>query len=315
MSTTTAISNWRQQESCSDDEQVEIEPPFANYSGSDIGHITDTESGQHVGSTSAAALNPAVQYSLPETSDHSSDVTPVRVSAEPKIHPLGGSSRALVKELFGTIEPDKLPSNYPVNVFTEGQICRVLRVVADETVRASSDMLENLLYRASQISLSSGPDADSGKIRAAARRGSSVVTSSGRYPESTAGGCTDTSGVLRSDDNFASIGYSNEPSEPGLITVRSRASRSSSSQMDPGSPFPTSSIDSPGAQTLAALKKEAIHDRQHKARNQKCRFTASSSKTHRARRGVSRTCKVVKEAYFRCMECTRTFVLGPVDPK
>ena len=171
-------------------------------------------------------------------------------------------------------------------------------------------MLEILVSGASQISLTSGPGAESGE-----KRGSSVVTSSGRYPESTAGGCSDTSGALRSDDDFARVGYSYEHSEPNLITATPLTSQPSSSQIDPGSPFATFSAHSLGAQTLSALKQEAIQDRQFKSRNQKVRFTASSSKTPKARRGVPRTCKMMKEAYFNGMEWTRTFVSGPVDPK
>ena len=44
---TTELSIWRQPESCSEDEQIEIEQPFANYSSSQLGHLTDTESGRH----------------------------------------------------------------------------------------------------------------------------------------------------------------------------------------------------------------------------------------------------------------------------
>ena len=75
------------------------------------------------------------------------------------------------------------------------------------------------------------------------------------------------------------------------------------------------SADSPGVQTLAELKKEAVHDRQERTRNEKGRYVASSKGTARTKLGVSRSCKVMKEAYFKGMEWTRTFVSGPVDPK
>ena len=144
-------------------EQIEIEPPFANYSSSEIGHLTDNESDRYVGSTLAEALKPPAQYSLLVASDQSSDVTPVRVPEEPKTLPLGGSCRALIKEYFGNNDPERLPPGHPVIVFTEGQLGSVLRVVADETACALYDMLENLVYRASRISLSTKPRANSGK--------------------------------------------------------------------------------------------------------------------------------------------------------
>ena len=47
----------------------------------------------------------------------------------------------------------------------------------------------------------------------------------------------------------------------------------------------TFSADSPGVQTLAELKKEAVHDRQQKTRNEKGRYVASSKGTARDKRG------------------------------
>ena len=126
---------------------------------------------------------------------------------------------------------------------------------------------------------------------------------------------SDTSGVLRSDDDFSSIGYSFEHSEPEHIAAAPRPTQPSSSRNDPGSPMVTFSADSPGIQTLAELKKEAVHDRQQKTGNEKGRYVVSSKETARAMRGVSISCKIMKEAYFKGMEWTRTFVSGPVDPR
>ena len=49
-------------------------------------------------------------------------------------------------------------------------------------------------------------------------------------------------------------------------------------------------------------------------RNQRGRFT-SSSRGKGTRRQITRLCKIMKEAYFRGMEWTRTFVSGPVDQR
>ena len=146
---TDASATRRQTASDSEGEQVEIEPPFANYSSSEIGHLTDNESDRYVVSTLAEALNPPAQYSLLVASDQSSDVATVKTPEEPNVRPLGGSSRALIKVYFGNNEPERLPPGHLVIAFTEGQLGSVLRVVADETARASYDMLENLVYRAS----------------------------------------------------------------------------------------------------------------------------------------------------------------------
>ena len=305
----------RQTASDSEGEQIEIAPLFANYSSSEIGHLSDHESDRYVGSTLAEALNPPAQYSLLVASDQSSDVATVKTPEEPRVRPLGGSSRALIKEYFGNNEPERLPPGHPVFAFTEEQLGSVLRVIADETARASYDMLENLVCRASRLSLSTKAGANSGKGRTSSRQRSSVDSSRSRRASSITDKGSDTSGVLWSDDNFSSIGYSFEHSEPEHIAAAPRPTQPSSSRNDLGSPMVTFSANSPGIQTLAELKKEAVHDRQQKTRNEKGRYIASSKGTTRAKRGVSRSCKIMKEAYFKGVEWTRTFVSGPVDPR
>ena len=77
----------------------------------------------------------------------------------------------------------------------------------------------------------------------------------------------------------------------------------------------TFSADSPGVQTLAELKKEAVHDGQQRSGKEKGRYVASSIGTVKAKRGMPRSCKIMKEAYFKGMEWTRTFVSEPVDSR
>ena len=71
---------------------------------------------------------------------------------------------------------------------------------------------------------------------------------------------------------------------------------------------------SPGEQTLASLKAEAKKDRSKLSRDERGRFSQAST-TRGTRREITRSCKIMKEAYFKGMEWTRTFVAGPVDPK
>ena len=61
--------------------------------------------------------------------------------------------------------------------FTEYQIRSVLRVVADETASASYDILENLIQRASQLSIGSSPTQKKTIKRSGAKRsaGSSAM--------------------------------------------------------------------------------------------------------------------------------------------
>ena len=66
-----------------------IQPPFINISDSEVGHVSDAESGQYIGSTLADALNPASQRLFVESSDQSSINTRVNVPDEPRNVPLG----------------------------------------------------------------------------------------------------------------------------------------------------------------------------------------------------------------------------------
>ena len=72
--------------------------------------------------------------------------------------------------------------------------------------------------------------------------------------------------------------------------------------------------DSHGSQTLASLKSEALKDRSRQPRTQQGRHT-TKAKTSGSRRKITRSYKIMKEAYFKGMEWTKTFVSGPVDPR
>ena len=134
--------------------------------------------------------------------------------------------------------------------------------MADETARAS------------RLSLTPEPVGSETNKKGSARRGSSVVTGWGRYQDSFSGAYSDTSVAIRSDDDFASIGYSYEHSDPEVIAGPPQTSlQPGCSRMDLEYPLGSFNADSPGAQTLAALKQEAIQDRQQRSRNPKRRFT------------------------------------------
>ena len=126
---------------------------------------------------------------------------------------------------------------------------------------------------------------------------------------------SDTSGALQSDDEFSSLGYSYERPETETIIAPPKASEGATcSYADRGINTPLTTVDSPDAQTLASLKAEAMKDQGKLPRNQRGRFS-STSRGKRTRRQITRSCKLMKGAYFRGMEWTRMFVSGPVDPR
>ena len=128
----------------------------------------------------------------------------------------------------------------------------------------------------------------------------------------TSGDASDTSGALRSSDDFESIGYAYEHSDlesqpfasPPIVPP-------GCSRVDPGSAEVEFQVDGPGAQTLAVLKAEAAAEKSKASSSRKKTTSNSSVNRHR----VPRACKIMKEAYFKGMEWTKTFVSGPVDPR
>ena len=173
----------------------------------------------------------------------------------------------------------------------------VLKVEAEETARSTQSMLESIIRQASKLNLGPGVNESTplkvmgtGKTK----RGSRV---SGQY--------SDTSGALRSDDEFSSIGYSFEgPEHQEVAALPVSTGRPSCSHVDPTSLQTSFIADSPGEQTLASLKAEARENRSKLSRNKRGRFTQAST-TRGTRREITRSCKIMKEAYFS----------GPVDPK
>ena len=265
--------------------RVTIRPPSQYCSDSEFGPVSGTESGQDIGSTLADALRPGARRSLPETSDLSSNGSVGQPPAGPNLPPLGGRSRIMIKEYFAQNETFRLPPGNPAVVFTEGQVGSLLRVVADETARASYDMLENLIYRANRLSLTTEPVGSATNKKGSKRRGFSVVTSWGRDRDSSSGGYSDTSGAIRIDEDLGSLNYTYEHSDHEVITAPPPSlPQASCSRKVLESPLGSFNADSPGTQTLAALKQEAIQDRQQLSRNPQGRFTTTPHRSQGGRR-------------------------------
>ena len=278
-------------------------------SNSEAGLETDADSIHNpAGSTIAQALNVQTRRTLLEAGDSDSAFIPVGLPSTPKRTMLGPSSRALIKEIFTNAETFDFPKGHATIAFTEDQISAVVKTVAEETVRTSCDMMERLIQKASELNLGTRANRSffpEGSTAQGSLRSGSLTT--GRFSE--------TSGALRSDDEFSSIGYSFEQAEHEKINAPPKAGYAPScSYKDPRSNTDVCGADSPSGQTLASLKAEALNDRSKRTRNRKGRFSANSG-AGGTRRTVTRSCKIMKEAYFRGMEWTRTFVSGPVDPR
>ena len=291
---TTVLQLQRNQQD-GDDTPVTILPPFTGLIESEFERASDSDSEHNAGSTIADALKTAPNCTLPDSSDQSSVATPVNRPIEPRDASLGGRRRIMIKEHFEKSERFRLHPCRPIVAFTESQISAVMRVVANETARASYDMLENLVYRASRLSLAARPRGTHSDKKGSSRRGSCLVTSTGIDQRSSSGGYSDTSGALRTDEDLESIRYSFEHPESGAQPDLPRTSSiPSCSRADSGSPLTSFNADSPGLQTLAALIQEAIEDRQQRGKSLNARNTTQVTRSTNERRKVSRTCKVMK---------------------
>ena len=125
----------------------------------------ETDTGSVARSTLADALycqKPPTNISCPPGSSNESSTTQQPEVTGPA--PLTSSSRLMIKKCFEETNPTYLSPGHPTVVFNQDQISSILRIVADESARASFEMLNSVVQRASRLNL----------------RGSPVATSKGR---------------------------------------------------------------------------------------------------------------------------------------
>ena len=281
----------------------------SNKSASEAGQ----ESAGPVGSTVADALHAPVDKSRLRVSDADSMTSMDFPEEVTRSHQLSASSRALIKECFETTNPVALPPGHSTLALNENQVSCILRAVADEAVKSSLKTMENLIERTSRLYLGTTLASPAG--RAQSRKSAFRAPTPGPQSGTMSGDASDTSGALRSSHDFASIGYEYEHSDfesrpftpppvgpPGCSRVDSRSAETEFQ------------VDSPGAQTLAVLKAEAVAEKSKSNSRKRPRKKATTGNTI-SRHRVPRACKIMKEAYFKGMEWTKTFVSGPVDPR
>ena len=293
----------------SDEMELEGAQAHAALSSSEFAVDTDHDSITNpAGSTIGQALKARTKNHVAGVNDTDAAFLPVGLPSTSRNTLLGPSSRALIKELFTNSEKFDFPKGHPTVAFTEDQISTVIKVVADETTRSTIGIMESLIQKASQLRIGPEDDLENTPSKSGSRyprRAGSV--SSGRH--------SDTSGAIRSDDNFSSIGYSYEGSDVAMIDAPPGTSGGvSCGPHDPASDMEIPDADSPGTQTLAALKAEALGAKNKRTRNKRGKFTSKPQGSD-TRRKITRSCKIMKEAYFQGMEWTRLWPDGPsVEP-
>ena len=141
--------------------------------------------------------------------------------------------------------------------------------------------MESLIQQASRLNLGTfhTPPAGSKNARSPFR-----ASDTGSQSGITSGNASDLSGALRSDEEFASLGYMDEHSDHESQPFAKPPLRPAGcSRADLRSSEDEFQVNSPGAQTLAALKDEAIAEKT-KPKSQK-----SLGKVHRVSVGEAIT--------------------------
>ena len=274
-------------------------------SETEVPFLSDHDSTRYARSTLAEALAPPKTQYLTcnsDGSDYESTIqAPVAASREA---PISISSREIIRKCFAETNPISLPQGHPTVAFNQEQMCQMLKVVADETAKSTFGMMNSLILKASQLNLNQSPHSAKSMHRPKSVQSTGTDSETDRYTfrHRTPSGQSD----------FWTTDHSREqtPSRASEINIPSPPVPGCS-RNDLQSPALEKTADSPGAQTLAELKREAAVTKTKKKKGSK-RPTATKSKK---KKPVWRSNKVMREELFEGISWARTFVTGPMDPK
>ena len=290
----------------------------ANFATTSSDAVTPVESDADSNAYARSPLTDALSapqprlIRLPSDEASGTDSKPEPPAAS-KSATLSFTSREVIRKYFSESQPISLPRGHPTVAFNRDQIEHILKVVADETARSSFEMLSNVVLRASRLSLGErvAPRRDNRSKSPFPRSQLSDSEGKGTSCGSTSAGGSYTSGPDLNESDFWGTEYSHEiTSSRGSSVQAITPPPMGFSQIDFGSQRPNQSCASPGTQTLAGLKKEANRDKSKKQPKK-----SSKSKAKTSHRCVGRSCKIMREEYFKGMSWARTFVSGPMDPK
>ena len=215
--------------------------------------------------------------------------------------PLSASARTLINQHFNETNPSILPVGHATVAFNQGQVHSILRAVSTETITSSLHQMKNILEEAIRVGIrSQGTPQGSGKQRIKIFRKQSGSPGSGAE-DSDVGTEGYTSGALSSEDEFV-INSQRTGKDLNINPPPSPPDQSSTSTPVPSSAqqVPSPGFCSTDYEPLATLTTDQA---------------SASSPPRKRRRLPGRTGKILKEAYFKGIQWTRTFVTGPLDPE
>ena len=215
--------------------------------------------------------------------------------------PLSASARTLINQHFNETNPSILPVGHATVAFNQGQVHSILRAVSTETITSSLHQMKNILEEAIRVGIrSQGTPQGSGKQRIKIFRKQSGSPGSGAE-DSDVGTEGYTSGALSSEDEFV---------------INSQRTGKDLNINPPPSPPDQSSTSTPGPSSAQQVPSPGFCSTDYEPLATLTTDQASASSPPRKRRRLpGRTGKIMKEAYFKGIQWTRTFVTGPLDPE
>ena len=219
---------------------------------------------------------------------------------------LSAKGKLVIKKYFRETRPIELPRDHPVIALTADEMHAVLRTVSDESVLSSYHMMKSLLLHATR-------GAPQDKKRPMPKRCATParpVTDSSGDESNFEGHSSDgnTSGAFNTDEDPCQLGsisgtdYLSETDPLGLTPKARTGGILGTSRTETVTPTSGSGYSSTDYQPLSSLVRLPEQE------------TPVRSPPRKRRRLLSKPGKVMKDAYFKGIQWTRTFVCGPVDP-
>ena len=214
--------------------------------------------------------------------------------------------RSVIRKYFTAATPVQLPAGHTTIAFNEDQVHTILRTVADESVISSYHMMKSVLLHATMGAPQDKKKSMPRRCPTPARRRSGSSGDESSFGGNTTDGYT--SGAFNSDEDpyqVGSISGTDGVSETGpaaRLPETSLGLTPSTSRAEVTTPTSGSGYSSTDHQPLSVQRRPREPD------------LASPSPPRKRRKMLSKPGKVMKDAYFKGIQWTRTFVSGPLDP-
>ena len=244
---------------------------------------TGSEVPKEAGLTSSAGLPDATSPKL---------LSPTRA--------LSASARTLINQHFTETNPSILPVGHATVAFNQGQVHSILRAVSTETLTSCFHQMKNILEEAFRVGRSQSTHQGPAKQRIKCfRKKSDSPGLEGQDSDIGTEGYT--SGALSSEDEFV-INSQRTGKELSIVPPPSPPGQDSPCTTDPtiSHQVPSPGFCSTDYEPLATLTADQA---------------SASSPPRKRRRVPGRSGKIMKEAYSKGIQWTRTFVTGPLDPE